>query len=35
MVDDVKNRKHSGKSGEGNPGVKTLDSLNHDYVDPT
>ena len=35
MVDELRNRKHSGKSGCGNPRVKTLDSLYHDHADPT
>jgi hypothetical protein len=35
MVDELRNRKHSGKSGGGNPRVKTLESLYHDHADPT
>jgi len=35
MVDETRTRKHSGKSGGGNPRVKTLDSLFHDFADPT
>jgi hypothetical protein len=34
MVDEVKNRKHSGKSGVGNPRIKTLDSPFHNQADP-
>jgi hypothetical protein len=34
MVDDVKNGKHSGKSGGDNPRVKTLESLYNDYKVP-
>jgi hypothetical protein len=34
MVDETKNDKHSGKTGSGNPKVKTLDSLYHDHADP-
>lgn len=34
MVDELKTGKHSGKSGGGNPRLKTLDSLYNDHVGP-